>query len=120
MAKQTNKNKISIESNNAKPLTLNTADLKQSCWDYILELEARNPQTVDEFGECNLLDDLLQSYFTWKIYHTENGLELSDEMGDIEDFITKYLKRFYACIHLEELKSSLPAFQVNDIQTTKQ
>ncbi len=73
-----------------------------------------NPQTLEEFGGLDALDHLLQNYFTLKLLYTEQNLETTDEMNNIEDFITKYLKRFFAVIHLEELKNLPPAFQLNE------
>ena len=45
------------------------ADLKSYCWECIIELERLNPQTVEEFGQYNLFDNLLQNYFTCKMVH---------------------------------------------------
>ena len=46
-----------------------------------------------------------------KLIHKENNLDISDEMGDIEDFITKYLKQFFTALRLDELNNLPPAFQ---------
>jgi hypothetical protein len=117
MAKQTKKTKeieMTIKMKGSEPLTFQDSDLKQICWEYIFTLEKLNPQTLEEFGGLDALDHLLQNYFTLKLLYTEQNLETTDEMNNIEDFITKYLKRFFAVIHLEELKNLPPAFQLNE------
>ena len=117
MAKQTKKTKeieMTIKMKGSEPLTFQDSDLNQICWDYIFTLEKLNPKTLEEFGGLDALDHLLQNYFTLKLLYTEQNLETTDEMNNIEDFITKYLKRFFAVIHLEELKNLPPAFQLNE------
>lgn len=89
------------------------ADLKSYCWECIIELERLNPQTVEEFGQYNLFDNLLQNYYTWKMVFSEYCAELTPEMVQIEEFVTKYLKRFFIAIQLEELNNQPPAFQFN-------
>lgn len=102
--------KFKITAKGNEPLTIHEMDLKQVCWDYIFELERQSPQTVEDFGTCDFLDSLMQSYFTWKMI-TE---DITDEMAQIEEFITKYLRRFFTAIHLEELNNLPPVFQFED------
>lgn len=103
-----------IKMTGKEPLTIHDADLKQSCWDSVVELERRNPQTLEEFGEYDLFDTLLQNYFTWKLVFTESGLDITNEMADIEEFILKYLKKFYLLMQMDELNRLPPAFQITD------
>lgn len=103
-----------IRMKGRKSQTVQDADLSQSCWDYIYELEHLNPQTLEEFGECNLLDDLMQNYFTWKLIYNENGLDITDKMADVEEFITKYLKKFFTAMQMDELNKLPPAFHFED------
>lgn len=106
--------KFKITAKGNEPLTIHEMDLKQVCWDYIFELERQNPQTVEDFGTCDFLDSLMQSYFTWKMITKELTADLTNEMAQIEEFITKYLRRFFTAIHLEELNNLPPAFQFED------
>jgi hypothetical protein len=117
MAKQKTKTKefeFEIRIKGKESLIIQDADLRQSCWEYISEIERMKPQTVEDWGECDMLDDLMQNYFTWKLIHKENNLDIMEEMGDIEDFITKYLKQFFTALSLDELNNLPPAFQLNE------
>ncbi|QIG89405.1 hypothetical protein G6R40_06800 [Chryseobacterium sp. POL2] len=115
MAKQNTKEfEFEIRIKDKEPLTIQDVDLRQSYWDYISEIERIKPQTVEDWGECDMLDDLMQNYFTWKLIHKENNLDITEEMGDIEDFITKYLKKFYLVMQMDELNRLPPAFQITD------
>lgn len=103
-----------IKMKGKESLTIHDIDLKQSCWDCIFEIEALKPTSVEDWGDCDLLDDLLQNYFTWKLVYKENGLDITDNMADVEDFITKFLKQFHTAIYLDDLNRLPPVFQITD------
>lgn len=112
--------KITIKVRKHEPLTIDETDLIQLCWQNIFELEERNPKTIDDFtqpeqfgtvGEC--MDDLMQNYFTLKMVYKEYGLDITDEMGEIENFILKYQKRLFKAIEFNDLNNTPPAFNVN-------
>lgn len=117
LTKQGTEFEFTINMKGHEPLTVQDFDLRQVCWDYILELERYNPTDVLDLAEHDCLDSLMQSYFTWKMIYCENGLDITDDMADIEDFITKYLKRFFYAIHIEKLQSEIenemPKFHLN-------
>lgn len=106
--------KLKIKMVGKESLTIDESDLVRGCWDSVVELERRNPQTLEEFGEYDLFDTLLQNYFTWKLVFTESGLDITNEMADIEEFILKYLKKFYLLMQMDELNRLPPAFQITD------
>ena len=87
-------------------------DLSQSCWDYIFEIEQKKPVTAEDWGDCSILDDLMQNYFTWKLIYKENGLDITDKMADVEEFIIKYLKQFHAAIYMDEVRDTLPKIEI--------
>lgn len=96
--KREKKLKIKIRMKEQSPLTIHIEELKRNCWDSILKLEKQNPQTLEEFGDCELLDNLMQNYFTWKMIFRKYNSEITDEMGSIEDFIGKHLKSFHTAL----------------------
>lgn len=102
--------KFKIQMKGHEALTVHDADLKQGCWDYIFELERRNFRYLNE---CELLDGLMQNYFTMKMIHREfYGNTVTEEMKAIEEFVTKHQRRVLTAMHLEELNKSLPAMQL--------
>lgn len=108
--KQENDFEFTINMKGREPLTVHDVDLRQSCWDYVVTLEQVQSNVVI-CSRNELLDSLLQSYFTWKLIYTENGLEISEEMKEIQNFISKHLEQNLLSNYLEELKQTAPAIQ---------
>ena len=62
MAKQKTKEfEFEIRIKGKEPLTIQNADLRQSCWEHISEIEKIKPQTAEDWGECDMLDELMQN-----------------------------------------------------------
>lgn len=117
MSKEKNKTatagfKFKIIAKGNEPLTIHEMDLKQVCWDCIFELERRNQQNLKRLNERELLDLLLQSYYTLKMVYSECSKEETNEMKNIEDFVIKLQRRMFELMQMEELKNSFPAFQI--------
>lgn len=113
--------KITIKVRKHEPLTIDESDLIQLCWQNIIEIEERNPKTLDDFtqpspfssvGDC--MDDLMQNYFTLKMVYKEYNLDITDEMANIEDCILKYQKRLFKAMELEDLNNLPPAFSITE------
>ena len=102
--------KMKVTAKGQEPFKLEQTDLIQNCWQYIADLEHLNPMTVEEFGYYDFIDQLLNNFFTLKMVFNEYGQEPTPEMVRIEEFITKYLKRFFNAINEQELYQHPPAF----------
>lgn len=106
--------KFVIQMKGKEALTVYDADLKQACWDSIYELERQNQQSFKYLSESEMLDSLLQNYYTWKMIHREFQSDIIEEMKAIEEFITKHQRRILTAMHLEELSNSLPAMHLEN------
>lgn len=102
--------KMKVTAKGQKPFKLEQTDLIQNCLQYIADLEHLNPMTVEEFGYYDFIDQILNNFFTLKMVFNEYGQEPTPEIVRIEEFITKYLKRFFNAIQEEELKKQPPVF----------
>lgn len=98
--------KITIKNKGSKSITYDLWELETVCWDYIYELERGNQEMY--LSEHELLDSLMQNYFTCKLVYTECGNDLSKEMESIEEFIIKHQRRISTAMHLKELNESSP------------
>ncbi len=106
--------KFKIQMKGHEALTVHDADLKQGCWDCIFELERQRPPSFMILSERELLDALMQNYYTLKMIHREFHRDVTPEMLEIEEFITKHQKRVLTAMYLEELNKSLPAMQLEN------
>lgn len=106
--------KFKIQMKGHEALTVHDADLKQGCWDCIFELERQNQRSFMILSERELLDSLMQDYFTLKMIHREFNRDVTPEMLEIEQFITKHQKRIFTATYLDELNKSLPAMKLEN------
>ena len=95
---------FTITRNGKDQLTLTEKDFHFHCEQIILQISDKLgtdpyklPDRVDdlEYMQLDEVDELLEHYFTFKFLAREYGLEIPEQMHEIEEFISGLLKLAY-------------------------
>ena len=105
--------RITIKNKGSKSFTIDVWELTSACWDCVHELEQGNPNAI--MSNFELLDHLMQNYYTRKLIHSEQGINPCEEMEDIKEFINKHLRIIFASELLNDFNQALPKMQFTEV-----